>query len=407
MIDKALVNVHELNKVVDEHCRNVNIHDARREGEELYRAIKLYGFENVKTVHFDESLVPYMKEGKDISEDVRALSAYEVMNLLQMSDSSVSVARLQKHYGDAPFEAILGAKIGTSLCLSEKPLVDAMEMYAGMKFDKASYNSVYIQQLFNFVENKEKNVDLLSLWAQAEDLFKGIVTVGIDNVTAWYYSTGSKPNQLFGRQLSEKLRAFCGLVVMLMYGVRMDSTHLLHIQKMLGLSSSISNVLGMDYLNECKSLQEMVSKYLGEFAGTIKAEPLFIQEPFKLIEFRNFDVDQIRNIDSLWTALESLYKNVKLVGIENTKVCYWNEKEKRKVVMTGRDIPERVRAFCEECVIYMYRMCDDSEKRSRLEEDLGLAYPSRYILGDTNVISCKKSMPCVSLREIAKRYLEN
>lgn len=407
MNNKALVNVHELNKVVDGHCRNANIHDVRREGEELYRAIKLYGIENVKTVHFDESLVPCMKEGKDISENVRALSAYEIMNLLQMSDSTVSVTRLQKHYGDVSFKDILGAKIGTPLCLSEKPLIDAMEKYAGMNLDETSYDSVYIQQLFNLVENKEKNIDLLGLWSQVEDLFKGIVTVGIDNVTVWYYSTDSRRNQTSGRKLPEKIRAFCGLIVMHMYGVRTDSTHILHIQKLLGLSSSISNILGMDYLSECKSLQEIVNKYIGEYAGTIKTDSLFIQEPFDLIEFRNFDVDKPRNIDNLWNALESLYKNVKLVGIKNTKVCYWNEKEKRRVVLTGMSIPEKIRAFCEECVIYMYRMCDDSEKRSRLEKDLGLAYPSRYILGDTNVISCKKSMPCISLREITKRYLEN
>ena len=48
MGNMALVNVHELNKVVDVHCRSINILDARREAEELYKAVKLYGYENVK-----------------------------------------------------------------------------------------------------------------------------------------------------------------------------------------------------------------------------------------------------------------------------------------------------------------------------------------------------------------------
>ncbi len=407
MENMALVNVHELNKVVDVHCRSINILDARREVEELYKAVKLYGYENVKTVHFDESMCPYIRAGKGISEDVRALSAFGVMNLFQMSDSAVSKARLQKHYGDVSFEAVLGAKIGTSLCLSDTPLLDAMEKYAGVELDTGTYDSIYIQQLFNFVEHGAKYVDLLSLWSQTEDLFKGIVTLGLDRVSVWYYSNGSQPCKLVGRALSEKLRAFCGLIVMYMYGIRTDSTHMLHIQDILGLSTSISNVLGADYLSECRTLREIVSKYLGEPAGSIKAEPLFLQKPFELIELKKFDVDDLRSIENLWTAFESLYKNVKMVGVDDVKVCFWNEKEKKKVVLSGREIPDRIRAFNEEFVIYMYRMCDDSEKRSRLEEDLGLNYPSRYILGDTNVISCKKSMPCVPLRDIARRYLES
>lgn len=407
MENMALVNVHELNKVVDVHCRSVNVLDARREAEELYKAIKLYGFENVKTVHFDESMCPYIRTGKGISEDVRALSAFGVMNLFQMSDSAISIARLQKHYGDVSFEAVLGAKIGTSLCLSDTPLIDAMEKYAGVELDTETYDSIYIQQLFNFVEHGTKYVDLLSLWSQAEDLFKGIVTLGLDKVSVWYYSSGSQPYKLSGKELSEKLRAFCGLIVMYMYGIRADSTHTLHIQDILGLNTSISNILGADYLSECRTLREIVSKYLGEPAGTIKAEPLFLQKPFELIELKKFDVDDLRSIENLWTAFESLYRNVKMVGVDDVKVCFWNEKEKKKVVLSGREIPDRIRAFDEEFVIYMYRMCDDSEKRSRLEEDLGLNYPSRYILGDTNVVSCKKSMPCVPLRDIARRYLES
>ena len=160
-------------------------------------------------------------------------------------------------------------------------------------------------------------------------------------------------------------------------------------------------------MSECRTLREIVSKYLGEPVGTIKAEPLFLQKPFELIELKKFDVDDLRSIENLWTAFESLYKNVKMVGVDDVKVCFWNEKEKKKVVLSGRKIPDRIRAFDEEFVIYMYRMCDDSEKRSRLEEDLGLNYSSRYILGDTNVVSYKKSMPCVPLRDIARRYLES
>lgn len=401
MNDKVLVSVHELNKITKGRCRNISIQDARRGMEDVYKAIKLYGFENIKTVHFDESMYPYMCDGQGISEDVRVLSAYGMINLLQMSDSAVSIARLQKHYGDVSIEEVLENRIGTSVCLTEEPLVYAMEKYAGMELDKTSYDAIYIQQLFNFTERKNLDVDLLALWTQAQNLFKGVVTLGVDNVMAWYYSNGSQPNQLYGRELTEQLRAFCGLMVMYMYDIKRDS---IHMQNMLGLSSSISNILGADYLAECKSLQEMVNKYLGRSAGTIKSEPLFLQKLFELIEFKKFDIDNTHSVEGLWTEIESLYKNVKLVGLENTKVCYWDRIEKKRVILTGKEIPESVRAFCEKCIVYMYRMCDDFEKRSKLEEELGLNYLCRYMLGKANGI---KSMPCISLRELARRYLEN
>ncbi len=51
----------------------------------------------------------------------------------------------------------------------------------------------------------------------------------------------------------------------------------------------------------------------------------------------------------------------------------------------------------------MYRMDASTESRSRLEKHLGLEAPSKIILGDTNVVNCKGSMPCVCLKELVER----
>ena len=107
-------------------------------------------------------------------------------------------------------------------------------------------------------------------------------------------------------------------------------------------------------------------------------------------------------IYQLWTALDALYKTSKIVGINNVEVRYVycdgikNQPEAIK-------LPQIVRAFCEEAVIYMYRMNDSAESRSRLEKHLGLEAPSKIILGDTNVVSCSGSMPCICLRELVER----
>lgn len=413
-LEKKLVNVHELNKVTTgiwrSRCltdQSVNLLDVRREVEELYKAVKLYGFDNIETVHFDECMYPYMRVGKDISEDIRVLSAFGVMNLLLMSDSAVSVDRLQVHYGDVFLKELFESRSGMPFKLTDDSLVDAMERYTGASLNRNSYEPIYIQQLYNFVMRKTKRVDLLELWSQTEALYKGIVTLGLENVRVWFYENHSERKEMFGSQLLAEIRAFCGLIVMFMYGVRIDSTHVLHIRNMLGLRYSIHDYLGYNYLAGCKTLQQIVSLYVEAPAGTIEAKPLFIQKPFELIEMKNFDFENLRNIELLWTALDSLYRNVKMVGLPNVSVSYFDEIKKQKVVLTGTEIPERVRAFCEECVIYMYRMSDDSVKRAQLEEIFCLDNPSSYLLGDTNVISCKKSMPCVSLKEIAKRYMES
>ena len=34
-----------------------------------------------------------------------------------------------------------------------------------------------------------------------------------------------------------------------------------------------------------------------------------------------------------------------MVGGDDIMVCFWNENKKKKVVLTGNDIPDRIKAF--------------------------------------------------------------
>ena len=93
----------------------------------------------------------------------------------------------------------------------------------------------------------------------------------------------------------------------------------------------------------------------------------------------------------------------KIVGIDNVRVRYIDANNKN-IEQSGRELPARISAFCEESVIYMYRMSDSNASRCRLEQHLGLEYSSKCILGDTNVVSCgSNSLPCVSLRELVEK----
>ena len=159
----------------------------------------------------------------------------------------------------------------------------------------------------------------------------------------------------------------------------------------------------MDNL-ECITLKDIVGRYLkvGK-AGKMNNSPILLQQPYNAIEMKNFNTQDYERILELWTALDSFYKLAKIVGVDDVRVRF-KDANNKDIEVTGREVPARIRAFCEESEIYMYRMTDSNASRSRLEQHLGLEYPSKYILGDTNVVCCgSESLPCMSLRELVKR----
>ena len=95
----AKVNINELHKVASSYRADVNIWEIQREAEELYKAIKLVGIDNVTESYLRDDFIEDGKAGRNMSKRSRPLGAYLMLNTLEMSDSAASISRLEKHYG--------------------------------------------------------------------------------------------------------------------------------------------------------------------------------------------------------------------------------------------------------------------------------------------------------------------
>lgn len=415
------VNVSELRKVAVEYRADVNIWDIAKEAEQLYNAIKLVGIENVVTTSLKNDFSEVEKVGLESSKRVRAVAAYFMMNQLHMNDSPASIERLEKHFGGISLEATLGYRLGYKgpITVSKVSNMEVLEKYIGGKQLEYHYSEVYVQRLYDLIVMKNENIELWPLWKEIENLYKSIVTVGLRNTTIWYYNKKIQKITMKGNEIPERMLAFCLFSIIHMYRIgkddlsngsyRVENPSIRILREKFGLDCQLETILGDTDIFEdrrkamkCISLQQIAGRYLKKpKAGKMSNGPILMQVPFDCIQRKMTDLTD-ETIYQLWTALDALYKTSKIVGINNVEVRYvYCDGIKNQ--LEAIKLPQRVRAFCEEAVIYMYRMNDSAESRSRLEKHLGLEAPSKIILGDTNVVSCSGSMPCICLRELVER----
>lgn len=415
------VNVSELRKAAVEYRADVNIWDIAKEAEQLYNAIKLVGIENVVTTSLKNDFSEVEKVGLESSKRVRAVAAYFMMNQLHMNDSPASIERLEKHFGGISLEATLGYRLGYKgpITVSKVSNMEVLEKYIGGKQLEYHYSEVYVQRLYDLIVMKNENIELWPLWKEIENLYKSIVTVGLRNTTIWYYNKKIQKITMKGNEIPERMLAFCLFSIIHMYRIgkddlsngsyRVENPSIRILREKFGLDCQLETILGDTDIFEdrrkamkCISLQQIAGRYLKKSkAGKMSNGPILMQVPFDCIQRKMTDLTD-ETIYQLWTALDALYKTSKIVGINNVEVRYvYCDGIKNQ--LEAIKLPQRVRAFCEEAVIYMYRMNDSAESRSRLEKHLGLEAPSKIILGDTNVVSCSGSMPCICLRELVER----
>ena len=419
------VNVSELRKVAVEYRADINIWDIAKEAEQLYEAIKLVGIENVVTTYMKNDFSEMEKVGLESSKRVRAVAAYLMMNQLNMNDSPTSVKRLENHFGGISMEATLGYRLGYkgSITVSKVSNMEVLEKYIGGKQLEYHYSEVYVQRLYDLIVMKNENVELWPLWKEIENIYKSIVTVGLRNTTIWYYNKKIQKVTMKGNEIPERMRAFCLFSIIHMYRIgkddlsngsyRVENPNIRILREKFGLDCQLETILGDTDIFEdrreamkCISLRQIAGRYLKKpKAGKLLNGPILMQVPFDCIQRKMTNLTD-ETIYQLWTALDALYKTSKIVGINNVKVRYVYC-DGIKIEPEAIKLPQRVRAFCEEAVIYMYRMNDSTESRSRLEKHLGLDAPSKIILGDTKVVSCSGSMPCVSLKELVERLNSN
>ena len=418
-----VVEVDELRKVAVEYRNDVNIFQAVKESRNLYEAVKLVGAKNV-TVKFKKNLMDVEENVTETSTRLRALAGRIMMDLYHMRDSATSISRLEEHFGSISFEAAIGYRFKEKeIKVSEKSIKDMLEEYIGGKELEEHYGEVPATNLYNLVIRRKNKIELLPLWSEIEQLYESVVTVGLDNTTIWFSEDEIPKATLKGQKIPERIRAFAMFVVILMYRLGEnnfrsgcyhidDDPHIRLLREKFGLGNSIELLLGdteifIDSKDEmkCLSLDGFVGRYLKttEYSCSVPESPMCMQVAYNVIQKKvsNGSEEEVIN---LWHAMDALYKISKFVGVKNAKVFFKNSNGE-EVRTVAEKLSPRIRAFCEETVIYMYRMKDSEESRSRLEEHLGLDTPSKIILGDTNVVSCGSSMPCVSLKELLERLL--
>lgn len=409
-MQKKEIDINELRKAAVEYRPDVNVWKVQKQANDLYTAIKLFGIENITAVyHMRDDIPKVRKTGKEISKRSRSLSAYLMMNALQMSDSTTSQARLEKHYGGISLEAGVGYIFGkNNITVNTWSTYEILEKYFMNKYRaEEHYNEIWIKNLYNLIICQDPNVDLWGIWTECEKVYKSVITVGAEKTVVWLYNENKQKLTLKGKEIPERIRAFVAFVAVHMFRLRDDDVHLKQLQERFMLSAKVKTILGDTNIfvdrsdnMKCISLSEIVGRYLKkEKTGKFNNKPICLQLPYNAIEMKYFNTET-ESIEDLWTALDAFYKVVKIVGVDDAKVRYIDA-NKKEVIQSGREVPARIRAFAEEAVLYMYRMVDSDGSRARLEEHFGLEYPSKYILGDTKVVSCKgASLPCMSLKEM-------
>ena len=420
-MEKRIVEVGELRKVAVEYREDVDILEIVKEAEELYEAIKLLGIENVITTYLKSDFTNVETDALETSKRIRSVAAYIMLNQMHMNDGTTSIGRLENHFGGISLDTTLAYRFGCKerVKVYKDSNMNMLEKYIGGKPLEIHYKEVPTQRLYDLVMMKNKNVELWPLWNNCEELYKSILTVGLDNTTIWFYDKRKNKATLSGTDIPERMRAFCLFAVIHMYRLgkndlnggsfSVDNEHIRILRAKFGLDSPIETILGDTniFLDKrgslkCISLANIAGRYLKEeTAGKMLNGPIFMQVPYDCIH-RGMMTLTKETMKQLWVALDAMYKTSKIVGINNVKIRYFDENGK-KVETTANRLSPRVRAFGLEAVLYMYRMSDSEESRSRLGKHLALEAPSKIILGDTNVVSCSGSMPCVSLLELVER----
>ena len=174
----------------------------------------------------------------------------------------------------------------------------------------------------------------------------------------------------------------------------------------MNLSSSITSILGDTDIfkdTECISVAQIAGRYLHkERAGVFRNSPVNVRAMKMAIEEKLMVSED--DIENIVLGAEAVYRTAKITGIENTSVRY-NDLMGEEVLRTGTEIPERIRAFCCEVVIGLYRMNDGPVSRSRIAKHMGLPMNSDEILYGTGLaVSCKGSSEIVSIAERLRRY---
>lgn len=98
---------------------------------------------------------------------------------------------------------------------------------------------------------------------------------------------------------------------------------------------------------------------------------------------------------------ERLYRSIKIIGLEETIVCY--EENGQLKTQSAKELSETKRAIAAFLMIMVYRW--DDTNTGRLEAHYGLPTRINYILGDTKVFkNSHAGLECICVKDFIDAY---
>ncbi len=105
---------------------------------------------------------------------------------------------------------------------------------------------------------------------------------------------------------------------------------------------------------------------------------------------------------ALVAEAERFYREIKIVGLNRTRVYY--ETKNKKITVYASELPHRTRAIAAFLMIMVYRWSDSNS--GRLETHFGLPTRINYILGDVKVFRNNHAgLDCISVKDFIDAYL--
>ncbi len=99
---------------------------------------------------------------------------------------------------------------------------------------------------------------------------------------------------------------------------------------------------------------------------------------------------------------ERLYRSIKIIGLERTRVCYEDESGNMKT-QYANELPEIRRAIAAFIMVIIYRW--DDTNSGRLEQHYGLPTKINYILGDVKVFkNSHAGMECICVKDFIDAF---
>lgn len=351
--------------------------DLLEDSKRLYTSIRLDGVEDTSVRYADKSEKLITNVSDELFMKMRCVADATETLIFRWKEKDEKFIR-QVFNLPHPIADILnihdcyGRRNDVLPCINVANLIQSC---TGMSTEGASIE-VEAQSLYNLTE-RLLYVGPVELDRESEHLYTAIKAVGLEHTKVKYIDEYGNNVEKVGDEIPEAMRAMAGAEQTLIYRWHEKDERRLRVH--LGLEYPIVDILGIyscygrnnDVLPYI-TVEKLIQSYTG------------IHKPASCIGFQAqslYDFSERKMYQVPWVLLkdaERLYKAIKFVGLEATKVKYTNE-HGEVVEKTGHDIPQTMRGVSGAVETLMYMWSEESLQR--LCQHLGLQLPILDVLG--------------------------